>query len=97
LARTTCAAPSPRSLARRGVDPIEAAQIAGHSPDVWARYYARSFGKAQRAEARRRMLAHGFGTAEDDANSSLVILPEARKPSVPGGKSVTLPIKRPGV
>jgi hypothetical protein len=33
---------------------------------VWARFYARSFGKAQRDEARNRMLAHGFGadTAE---------------------------------
>lgn len=46
---------------RRGVDPIEAAQITGHSPTVWARFYARSFGKAQREEARRRMLEHGFG------------------------------------
>jgi integrase len=48
---------------RRGVDPIEAAQITGHSPAVWARFYARSFGKAQRDEARRRMLEHGFGDA----------------------------------
>jgi integrase len=46
---------------RRGVDPIEAAQITGHSPAVWAKFYARSFGKAQRQEARRRMLEHGFG------------------------------------
>jgi integrase len=46
---------------RRGVDPIEAAQITGHSPAVWARFYARSFGKAPREEARRRMLEHGFG------------------------------------
>jgi integrase len=46
---------------RRGVDPIEAAQITGHSPAVWARFYARSFGKEQRDEARRRMLEHGFG------------------------------------
>jgi hypothetical protein len=28
---------------------------------VWAKFYARSFGKAQRQEARRRMLEHGFG------------------------------------
>jgi hypothetical protein len=35
--------------------------ITGHSPAVWARFYARSFGKAQRDEARRRMLEHGFG------------------------------------
>jgi integrase len=48
---------------RRGVDPIEAAQITGHSPAVWARFYAHSFGKAQRDEARRRMLEHGFGAA----------------------------------
>ena len=27
---------------RRGVDPIEASQITGHSPAVWARHYARS-------------------------------------------------------
>jgi integrase len=50
---------------RRGVDPIEAAQITGHSPAVWARFYARSFGKAQRDEARRRMLEHGFGANPD--------------------------------
>ena len=49
---------------RRGVDPVEAAQITGHSPEVWARHYARSFGKAQREEARRRMLAHGFGASK---------------------------------
>jgi hypothetical protein len=39
----------------------EAAQITGHSPAVWARFYARSFGKAQRDEARDRLLEHGFG------------------------------------
>lgn len=46
---------------RRGVDPIEAPQMTGHSPVVWAKRYARSFGKAQRDEARDRMLAYGFG------------------------------------
>jgi integrase len=46
---------------RRGVDPIEAPQMTGHSPAVWAKHYARSFGKAQRDEARDRMLEHGFG------------------------------------
>ena len=46
---------------RRGVDPIEASQMTGHSPEVWARFYARSFGKAQRDEARAKMLEHGFG------------------------------------
>lgn len=49
---------------RRRVDPIEAAQLTGHSLNVWTRYYARSFGKAQRDEARVRMLAYGFGAAE---------------------------------
>jgi len=34
---------------------------AGHSLNVWTRFYARSFGKAQRDEARARMLGHGFG------------------------------------
>jgi integrase len=37
---------------RRGVDPIEAAQITGHSLAVWTKHYARSFGKPQRDEAR---------------------------------------------
>ena len=51
---------------RRGVDPVEAPQMTGHSPEVWAKFYARSFGKAQRDEARARMLEHGFGTVDDD-------------------------------
>jgi len=46
---------------RRRVDPVEAAQLTGHSLNVWTRQYARSFGKAQRDEARDRMLEHGFG------------------------------------
>jgi hypothetical protein len=50
---------------RRGVDPVEAAQITGHSPAVWARFYARSFGKAQRDEARDRLLEYGFGAVSD--------------------------------
>jgi integrase len=70
---------------RRGVDPIEAAQITGHSPDVWARHYARSFGRAQRVEVRDRMSSHGFGdlTSKPGANSganrpSSSALPQAR-------------------
>jgi integrase len=51
---------------RRGVDPVEAAQITGHSPAVWARFYARSFGKAQRDEARDRLLRYGFGAVSDE-------------------------------
>lgn len=45
---------------RRGVDPVEAAQMTGHSLAVWTRHYARAFGKAQH-EARARLLEHGFG------------------------------------
>lgn len=45
--------------------------MTGHSPAVWAKHYARSFGKAQREEARERMLAYGFGAVtkndEDEA------------------------------
>ena len=51
---------------RRHVDPVEAAQRTGHSLAVWARHYARSFGKAQRDEARARLLEHGFGAVDDD-------------------------------
>jgi hypothetical protein len=50
---------------RRRVDPVEAAQLTGHSLNVWDRYYARSFGKDQRDEARDRMLEHGFGAIDD--------------------------------
>jgi integrase len=50
---------------RRRVDPVEAAQLTGHSLNVWTRYYARSFGKAQRDEARARMLEHGFGVVDE--------------------------------
>jgi integrase len=53
--------------ARRGVDPVEAAAITGHSLAVWMSRYARSFGKAQRDEARDRLLAHGFGADADTA------------------------------
>jgi hypothetical protein len=50
---------------RRRVDPVEAAQLTGHSLNVGTRYYARSFGKPQREEARDRMLAHGFGAVDE--------------------------------
>ena len=52
---------------RRRVDPVEAAQLPGHSLKVWTRYYARSFGKAQRDEARARMLEYGFGAVDGTA------------------------------
>jgi integrase len=47
--------------ARRGVDPVAAAKMTGHSLDVWTRHYADDYGKPQRDEARARMLEHGFG------------------------------------
>jgi hypothetical protein len=50
-----------RFSGRRGVDLVEAAQMTGNSLAVWTRHYARSFGKAQRDEARPRLLEHGFG------------------------------------
>jgi integrase len=56
---------------RRGVDPVEATQITGHSAAVWARHYARSFGKAQRDEARARMPEHGFGAASEAADPAV--------------------------
>ena len=49
--------------ARRGVDPVAAADMTGHSLDVWTRHYAGHYGKPQRDEARARMLQHGFGQA----------------------------------
>jgi integrase len=58
---------------RRGVDPVEAAQITGHSVVVWARHYATSFGKSQRDEARQRMLDHGFGLTPDSAGADTSI------------------------
>jgi integrase len=48
--------------ARRGVDPVQAARMTGHSLDVWTRHYAGDYGKPQRDEARARLLEHGFGT-----------------------------------
>jgi hypothetical protein len=54
---------------RRRVDPVEAAQLTGHSLNVWTRHYARSFGKAQRDEARARMLEHGSGDVDDAENA----------------------------
>jgi hypothetical protein len=56
---------------RRHVDPVEAAQLTGHSLAVWARHYARSFGKAQRDEARARLLEHGFGAVDDDVDEAV--------------------------
>jgi hypothetical protein len=53
--------------ARRGVDPVQAARMTGHSLDVWTRRYAGDDGKLQRDEARSRMLEHGSITPSRDA------------------------------
>jgi hypothetical protein len=37
--------------------------MSGHSVAVWAKHYARSYGKPQLDEARDRLLAHGFGAS----------------------------------
>ncbi len=58
--------------ARRGVDPVQAARMTGHSLDVFTRHYAGDYGKAQRDEARARMLAHGFGESVSTAVSTEV-------------------------
>jgi hypothetical protein len=66
-----CVLPDHAALSgRRGVDPVEAAQITGHSLAVWTKPYARSFGKVQRDEARARLLAHGFGAQGDETQSA---------------------------
>ena len=46
--------------ARRGVDPVQAARMTGHTLGTWTRFYAGDYGKAQRDEA--RMLEAGFGS-----------------------------------
>jgi integrase len=61
-----------RSLAAlRGVDPVQAARTTGHSLDVFTRHYAGDYGKAQRDEARARMLAHGFGDSTADSTADV--------------------------
>jgi integrase len=52
--------------ARRGVDPVAAAELTGHSVAVWATSYARSYGPDQRREARQRLLDYGFGALDPD-------------------------------
>jgi integrase len=47
---------------RRGIDPIIAANITGHSLATWQSAYARDFGKQHRDEAREKLLAAGFGS-----------------------------------
>lgn len=51
--------------ARRGADPVQASRMTGHSLGAWTRHYAGDYGKAQRGEARARLLNAGFGLAPD--------------------------------
>jgi hypothetical protein len=44
--------------------------LTGHSLDVFTRHYASDYGKAQREEARARMLAAGFGRSDSTADST---------------------------
>lgn len=39
---------------RRGVDPVQAARMTGHTLATWTKFYASDYGKAQRDEARQR-------------------------------------------
>jgi len=55
---------------RRGVDPIEAARLTGHSLATWTTHYAASYGKSQRDEARKRLLSHGFGVVSADSDDT---------------------------
>ena len=48
---------------RRGVEPVEAAQITGHSPAVWARFYA--FGAVPREDAHGPLAPRSHGPASD--------------------------------
>jgi integrase len=79
LRRSFCAL-----AARRGVDPAAAAELTGHSLAVWASSYARSFGKAQRDDARAKMLGHGFGAVvePDDVGVSAVSADSCRPESI---------------
>jgi integrase len=52
--------------ARRGVDPVQAARMTGHTLGTWTRFYASDYGKAQRDEARARMLEAGHGAVEEE-------------------------------
>jgi hypothetical protein len=43
--------------------------MTGHSLEVWHRHYASDYGKAQRDEARAKLLASGFGVAESETDA----------------------------
>jgi integrase len=52
--------------ARRGVDPVQAARMTGHTLGTWTRFHASDYGKAQRDEALERMLGASFGAIEEE-------------------------------
>jgi hypothetical protein len=43
--------------------------MTGHTLGAWTRFYAGDYGKAQRDEARQRMLDAGFGAAASQRSS----------------------------
>jgi len=60
---------SVRVVARRSItatSPCAASRLPLCRLNVWTCYYARSFGKEQRDEARARLLEHGFGVVVDE-------------------------------
>jgi integrase len=77
--------------ARRGVDPVQAARMAGMSVEVFLRHYADEYGRAHREEARARLLAHGFGASVSGAVSGEAVSDEplyGETPAVAGASSV---------
>jgi integrase len=66
---------------RRGVDPVEAAAITGHSLATWTKSYAASYGKAQRNEALKCLLEHGFGAVPDVRADTALTLEGDAEPS----------------
>ncbi len=65
--------------------------MTGHSLDVWTRHYAGDYGKAQRDEARERMLAAGFGadtTLTHEPRPTTCVNRRKKKPAVSGGFSI---------
>ena len=52
---------------RRGVDVVQGARMVGMTPSVYLEHYVDDYGRAQREEARRRLLDSGFGAADEEA------------------------------
>jgi len=84
--------------ARRGVDPVQAARMTGHSLDVWTRHYAGDYGKPQRDEARKRLISSGFASPpsevrdhQRDHGTDPVASPEDENPPHAAGSRIGAP------